>query len=289
MTEPPSTYLAPKLALSRAALRPKKSFGQNFLLAEDVLRDIALAATDGLPGATIVELGAGTGALTQALLKRGAKVVAVERDRDLLPLLGAQFEHEIIAGRVQLVEGDAQEVDSVQLAGSGLKILTGNLPYQITGSLIEKAVREAPAWSRAVFMVQLEVADRMVAAPDTEAYGALSVFVQAAYAVTRLRVVPPACFLPPPNVTSAVIVLRPHAVPRALETDMFRSLVKLAFGQRRKTLRNAWKNAGDSTSVASSAETAGISLNARGETLSVEDFARMATELSICVHSALSA
>ncbi len=280
MTETPSTYLAPKLALSRALLRPKKSFGQNFLLAEDVLRDIARAATEGLPGATVVELGAGTGALTHALLERGVRVVAVERDRDLVPLLGAQFEHEIASGRVQLVEGDAQELDTVSLAGPGARVLTGNLPYQITGSLVEKAVREAKAWSRAVFMVQLEVADRMAAAADTEDYGALSVFVQAAFAVTRLRVVPPACFLPPPNVTSAVVVLRPHAVPRAVETQTFRTLVKLAFGQRRKTLRNAWKNAAEGPLVAEAAEAARIALTARGETLTVEDFARMASELS---------
>lgn len=278
MSENDGIYLPPGRALAKAELRPKKSFGQNFLIAEDVLSDIARAATDGLEGVNVVELGAGTGALTRALLARGASVAAVERDRDLIPVLQTQFQAELADGRLRLIEGDAQHVDTVALGG-GSAILTGNLPYQITGTLVEKAVHEAKHWKRIVFMVQAEVADRMAALPDTEDYGALSIFVQAAFQARRLRTVPPQCFLPPPNVTSAVVVLRPHDVPRAEETPLFRQLVKLAFGQRRKTLRNAWKTIAEGSIVTDAASRAGISLDARGETLAVEDYARMASEL----------
>lgn len=278
MSENDGIYLPPGRALAKAELRPKKSFGQNFLIADDVLLDIARAATDGLEGLSVVELGAGTGALTRALLARGARVAAVERDRDLIPILQNQFHAELADGRLRLIEGDAQHVDTVALGG-GSAILTGNLPYQITGTLVEKAVHEAKHWKRIVFMVQAEVADRMAALPDTEDYGALSIFVQAAFQARRLRTVPPQCFLPPPNVTSAVVVLNPHAVPRAEETPLFRQLVKLAFGQRRKTLRNAWKTIAEGSTVADAAFRAGISLDARGETLAVEDYARMASEL----------
>jgi 16S rRNA (adenine1518-N6/adenine1519-N6)-dimethyltransferase len=126
-------------------------------------------------------------------------------------------------------------------------------------------------------LVQLEVADRLAAAPDSDAYGALSVFTQAAFKVRRALVVRRGAFMPQPNVDSAVVTLDPLSPPRALETPLFRQLVKSAFHQRRKTLRNAWKALPDAGElVAAAATAASISLDARGETLSVDDFARMA-------------
>lgn len=271
----------PRSVLSRARLSPKKSFGQNFLIDANITRAIAEACIpDAERGrAEVVELGAGTGALTRALLERAARVVAVERDRDLLPVLAEELAGEIASGRLVLVEGDAKQVDVPALfSGTGVpRVLAGNLPYQITGPLLEMSVGIAGHLTRAVFMIQAEVADRLAAEPSTKTYGALTVFVRAQYIVHRVRSVSPGCFFPPPDVTSAVIELQPHAI--AAETDAFREVVRAAFATRRKTLRNAWAKLLPSREALEAAATAaGISLDARGETLDVEAFARMALE-----------
>jgi 16S rRNA (adenine1518-N6/adenine1519-N6)-dimethyltransferase len=133
---------------------------------------------------------------------------------------------------------------------------------------------------RVVFMVQLEVAERLAAEPGTKTYGALTVFVQAAFDVSKLFDVSKGSFHPPPAVTSAVVRLVPLRPRRAEETDLFRAVVKGAFGARRKTLRNAWRSLGDAETVAAAAAKVGISLDARGETLSVDAFAAMTRELA---------
>ncbi len=171
-----------------------------------------------------------------------------------------------------------EEACGAEIGSRPPRVLAGNLPYQITGMLLERAVHHAHALDRCVFMVQKEVADRIVAGPGSKTYGALSVFVQAAFSAKRLFLVSPGAFFPPPKVTSAVIELTPHRPPRALETDAFRNVVRAAFEQRRKTLRNAWSRFGKEA-LARMSE-AGLPLEARGETLSVEDFARAATCLS---------
>ncbi len=274
----------PRSVLARARLTPKKSFGQNFLVDANVTRAIAEACIpDAERGrAEVVELGAGTGALTRALLERASRVVAVERDRDLLPVLAEELASEIASGRLVLVEGDAKQVDVPALFSRGAgpdvpRVLAGNLPYQITGPLLEMSVGIAAHLTRAVFMIQAEVADRLAAEPSTKTYGALTVFVRAQYIVHRVRSVSPGCFFPPPDVTSAVIELQPHAI--AAETDAFRDVVRAAFATRRKTLRNSWaKLLPTRAALEEAATAAGISLDARGETLDVEAFARMALE-----------
>ena len=140
----------------------------------------------------------------------------------------------------------------------------------------------APSIARAVFMLQREVADRLAADSGSKNYGVLSVFTQAAFSVERAITVSRGAFMPQPKVDSAVVVLTPHAVPRAEENDVFRDVVKRAFGQRRKKLRNAWRGLGelDVDGIADCAEQAGIDLSARAETLAVEDFARMAKAVS---------
>ncbi|MGO9713109.1 MAG: 16S rRNA (adenine(1518)-N(6)/adenine(1519)-N(6))-dimethyltransferase RsmA [Polyangiaceae bacterium] len=268
--------------LREASLSPKKSFGQNFLVAERIVRAIAEACVpEGELGrARVLELGAGLGALTSELLTRAAHVVAVERDRDLVPILSRALHVEVEAGKLTILEADAQSVNIPSLLGDGgPRVLCGNLPYQITGRLLQLAVTSAAAVDRVVFMVQDEVAERLVASPGTKDYGALTVFVRAAFDVTRLFKVSRGSFHPQPDVTSSVVRLVPVRPPRAEETEAFRALVKGAFGMRRKTLRNAWGGVASAETIARVAAEAQVSLDARGETLSVEDFARVAAAL----------
>ncbi len=264
--------------LEQRGLRPKKSFGQNFLTDGNILEAIAVACVpdSAMGNASVVEFGAGTGALTAALAKRARHVIAVERDRDLVPILESQF-----ANSVRVIEGDAQTEPLAPLfeGATGLRVLAGNLPYQLTGRLLQRAVEHAHLFDRAVFMVQLEVADRLLALPDSKAYGALTIFVQAAFNTRLVTKVSPHCFYPPPDVHSAVVSFDKLSPPRAAETPLFRQLVRGAFGARRKTLRNAWKRLAAVETLEAAASEAGISLQARGETLSVEQFAAMANAL----------
>lgn len=278
-----------RAVLRRTGLAPKKSFGQNFLVSPHTVDAIAAACIpDAEVGrARVLELGAGTGALTRALAARARSVVAVERDRDLVPVLEEELAGEP-AGRVRIVEGDAQAVDPRELLGppdpDSPRVLCGNLPYQITGRLLERAVVNADDVERVVFMVQLEVADRLAAEPGSKTYGALTVFVRAAFRSAKLFSVGPGSFHPPPDVTSAVICLEPERPRRAVETDTFRAVVKGAFAMRRKTLRNAWRSVAPTDVLAAAAAEAGISLDARGETLGVDQFAAMARALDARAH-----
>ncbi|HZF56244.1 MAG TPA: 16S rRNA (adenine(1518)-N(6)/adenine(1519)-N(6))-dimethyltransferase RsmA [Polyangiaceae bacterium] len=278
--------------LRARGLSPKKRFGQNFLTDPRTCEGIAAAAA-GLPSlsskatgappspeGTVLEIGAGLGALTRPLCERAAHVIAIERDRDLVPILREQLAQPIAEGRLELVEADATQVDWTAALAPWPKPhgVAGNLPYLLTGMLLEQATHAASAIDRAVFMVQLEVAERLAARPGSESYGALSVFVQAAFDVRRIFTVRAGSFYPRPEVDSAVVLLVPHRPRRAEETKAFSAAVRAAFGARRKTLRNAWKGlyGWSREELTARAEEAGISLDARGETLSVEEFARMA-------------
>ncbi len=270
------SFVDPRTVLARHGLRPKKSFGQNFLVAAPVVDRIAALCVQA-PGARVVEIGAGLGTLTSALLGRGAHVVAIERDRELLPVLRAELEADLARGVLELVEADAAQVDLPTLLGDeGERVLAGNLPYQITGRLLEMAIPVRDRISRAVFMVQKEVADRLIAPAGGDAYGQLTVFVQAAFAVERALIVRAGCFHPAPQVDSAVVVLRPLSTPRAHETDAFRAVVHAAFGARRKTLRNALSSLLRDERARAAVDATGIDLGRRGETLSVEEFAALA-------------
>jgi 16S rRNA (adenine1518-N6/adenine1519-N6)-dimethyltransferase len=268
-----------RAVLSRHGLTPKKSFGQNFLLDRNLSARLAeLAAPEG---AFVVEIGAGLGAFTAPLLERARRVIAIERDRDLVPVLSAELALAIDAGKLDVVEADAKTFDYRAAFDAEMppRALVGNLPYQLTGPLLELAVALSPLVERAAFLVQLEVADRLAAAPGSDAYGALSVFAQAAYQVERALVVRRGAFLPQPNVDSAFVVLTPKRPPVARETDGFRRVVKAAFGQRRKKLRNAWAELAPRAALEAAAAKAGIDLEHRGEVLSVLDFARMTEAL----------
>lgn len=291
-------FPAPGETLRRFDLRPKKSFGQNFIREANVVEQIAAL----LPkeNSRVLEIGAGLGALTFAVLNCGHTVTAIERDRDLIPVLQDLGAAAIANGRLKILEADAktadfgQEFDSMGATPSAVllstavtpsstrepRVLVGNVPYNLTGVLLRKATLLAKNLDLVLFLVQREVCDRLSAPPDGEHYGALSVFAQAAFRVRPALHVGRRAFLPIPNVDSRVVVLEPLKPPRAEETEIFRALVKAAFGQRRKTLRNAWKGllGRSAAQIEAAAAAANVSLNARGETLSVEDFRRMSEQ-----------
>lgn len=277
------TFPSPKKILTEWNLRPKHNFGQNFLHNPELVERIAKRVVPANEG-TVIEIGAGLGALTSALLERAGHVIAIERDRDLIPILHEQFSIEIEAGKFVLLEEDAKSTDYEALFGNAPKpaVLAGNLPYQLTGPLLRRVVELSKVIERAVFMVQLEVADRLCATPASPNYGALSVFVQACFSVERVMTVGCGAFYPQPRVDSAVVELTPLKPAVAEETQVFRELVQRAFQQRRKMLRNAWHGMSsvEDDDVQRAASRAGVDLDARGETLSVHDFARVAVELT---------
>lgn len=259
--------------LRKHGLSPKRAFSQNFLIQPRATARIADAAAE--LGHDVVELGPGLGALTHALLARGCRVLAVELDRDMVRVLRDELgEHPQLEVRM----GDAAEVDITsysEACGSKL-VVTGNLPYQATGAILRQIIGHRDVLHGAVLMVQREVRDRLVAEPGSKDYGALTVFTQAGFEVDTLLRLKPGSFFPPPQVESAVVRLRPRSVVRAEESPTFRATVRSAFQMRRKTLRNALRAIGPTERWAAAAANAGVDLARRGETLSVEEFARLA-------------
>jgi 16S rRNA (adenine1518-N6/adenine1519-N6)-dimethyltransferase len=209
--------------------RAKRRLGQHFLSDRRILERIA-DALGPTAADTVLEIGPGPGGLTEALVGRAGKLVAIEKDADLLPALQARAPGAVV------VEADALETDWHALAGPDF-LVAGNIPYNITSPLIGKAL-EPPRPRRIVFLVQKEVADRVVAAPGGEAYGALSVGVQAVSRAERLFIVPAGAFTPRPKVDSAVLRLTPLAEPLVsdAEVEPFRRLVVGLFGFRRKQM-----------------------------------------------------
>jgi len=264
--------------LKQYGLRPKKTLGQNFLTDAGLCAKIARSACPDGPR-SVLEIGAGTGALTRPLLELGCRVVAIETDTDLSRVLRETFSREIERGQLTLLEADVREVD-LDAVLSGLtppRTLAGNLPYNLSGLLLRRAVEVTVPLDRSVFLLQLEVVDRLCAAPGSEAYGALSVFVQAVTRPERALIVKRGAFYPQPNVDSAVAVLTPLAAPSALDPE-FVALVRGAFEKRRKTLRNAWRGVLSLTTAEldAAAAAAAVDLGNRGEVLAVADFERMA-------------
>lgn len=257
------------------ALSAKKSLGQNFLFDLNLTRRIARAAGP-LEGETVYEVGPGPGGLTRALLAEGAaKVIAVERDGRCIPAL-----KEIAAafpGRLEIVEADALELDEAGLLGGRARV-AANLPYNVATALLVKWLTPPawpPFWSSLTLMFQREVAERIAAAPGSDAYGRLSVLAQWRARAKILFEVSPRAFTPPPKVTSAIVRLDPLKKPVApADARQLERVTAAAFGQRRKMLRQSLK------SLAPDAEallrTAGVDPTRRPETLSVAEFAALA-------------
>lgn len=248
----------------------KKHLGQNFLHERGVIEKIVLAI-DPQPGDRIVEIGPGQGALTLPLLDRHGALTAIEFDRDLLqPLAAAAQSH----GELTLLNADVLDVDFSALAdgmhGKGPLRLVGNLPYNLSSPILFHALDHAAAVRDMHFMLQKEVVERMASGPGSKVYGRLSVMLQAYCRVTPLFKVAPGAFRPAPKVDSAVVRLQPLP-PADIGIDdpvRFAQVVRAAFGQRRKTLRNALSGVLDAAAI----EAAGLRPDARAEQLAVADF-----------------
>lgn len=258
----------PRDILKRLGLSPKHSWGQNFLSDEGVLERIAEEALLR-PGEPCVELGPGLGHLTHYLLASGAKVTAVERDRDMVRALNEQkFEG------LTVVEGNAAETDFAKVANAEQVVVVGNLPYHLSSPILFEVLDQVDHVPRAVFTLQKEVVDRLAAEPGNRDYGILTVMLGLRFRVENVFDVPAHLFHPPPKVDSAVLKLTRLEKPRAEVKDelRFRKVVKAGFAQRRKTLSNSLKS--DKTLHWEGVlERAGIDGSRRAETLSVEEFA----------------
>ena len=272
----------PRRVLARHDLRAKKSWGQNFLHDRSVHARIVAAAACGADD-VVVEIGAGLGTLTAALASAEpppARVIALERDADMLRVLAAELAGE---PRVSITAADAAAFDFAAASrevGRAL-VVVGNLPYQIASALVVALVEAGPAVARAIVMVQREFAQRVVAPPGSRTYGRLSVTVQQRAEARILFHVPPGAFHPQPAVTSSVMRLVPRASPLAPVRDaaLFAEVVKQAFSTRRKMLRRALEPAFGEARVARALAAARIDETLRDERLSVADFARLADAL----------
>ncbi|HEX5056994.1 MAG TPA: 16S rRNA (adenine(1518)-N(6)/adenine(1519)-N(6))-dimethyltransferase RsmA [Gammaproteobacteria bacterium] len=251
--------------------KARKRFGQNFLTDKNIVGKIVMSISPQ-PGDNLVEIGPGLGALTRPLLAKAKRLQAVELDRDLIPRLRESCRD---AGELLIHEADALEFDFSTLAEPARPLrLVGNLPYNISTPLLFHLIGFIAAIRDMHFMLQKEVVDRMAAEPDTDDYGRLSVMLQYHCAVEPLFTVPPGAFNPRPKVDSRIVRLLPHPAPPSPVENYadFSALVKQAFSQRRKTLRNNLKPILDADIIAA----LGIDPGTRAETLSLADFAKLA-------------
>jgi 16S rRNA (adenine1518-N6/adenine1519-N6)-dimethyltransferase len=247
--------------------RTRKRFGQHFLHDPGTLRRIVEAIAPA-PGDTIVEIGPGQGALTRPLLERVGRLTAIEIDRDLAKRLLDDFH----SGELTILRADALEFDYGSFP-EGFR-LVGNLPYNISTPLLFRLSRLARHARDMHFMLQLEVVERMVAAPSTPDYGRLSVMLQTRFAMKKLFSVAPGCFRPPPKVDSALVRLAPSKDQQAYDEAVLERIVRVAFSARRKTLRNALPLA------AADYVRLGIDPGLRPENLSPADYVRIARHVA---------
>jgi len=261
--------------IERHGLQAKKALGQNFLFDLNLTGKIARAAGD-LGEATVIEVGPGPGGLTRALLFNGARrVIAIERDERCLEALAEVSRH--YPGRLEVMPGDALKTDFAALAGTadgGPVKIVANLPYNIGTELLIRWLTVAewpPFYQSMTLMFQREVAERIIAAPDSDAYGRLGVLAGWRTEAKIAFDVPPQAFTPPPKVTSSVVHLVPRSSPLPVDARKLGRVTEAAFGQRRKMLRQSVKSLGGEALLTR----AGIDPTRRAETLSVEEFVRL--------------
>lgn len=262
--------------IARHGLSASKALGQNFLLDEQLLDRIA-AIPGEFAARAVLEVGPGPGGLTRALLRAGARVTTVEMDRRCLPAL-AELDS-AFPGKLRVIEGDALKLDHDALMGEPY-VVVANLPYNVgTALLVRWLGGEAwpPRWTSLTLMFQQEVAQRIVAQPDTSAYGRLAVLAQWRSSARVAMKVHRSAFTPPPKVMSAVVHIEPAPMPQGVSARTLERLTEAAFGQRRKMLRQSLKGV---SGAVEAAEALGINPQRRAETLSVEEFASLARSLS---------
>lgn len=274
MTELSSLLGAARLRemLDEHAIKPRKSLGQNFVVDPNTIRKV-IAATSVQSGDRVLEIGAGVGSLTLGLLDAGARVIALEIDPRLVRILRG-----VTAGRdVEVIEADALSAD---LASYAARSLVANLPYNIAATVVLRVLETAPSIESAVVMTQREVGERFAADPGSKTYGATSVLAGFYAEVAVAGRISRRAFYPVPNVDSVLIrFVRRHR--EGLDHEMFRSVVKTAFAQRRKTLRQGLAGLSGSSSVAEQRlADAGVSPKARPEELSVDQFIELARVFS---------
>ena len=259
--------------IDKHGLQAKKSLGQNFLLDLNLTGKVAQAAGD-LAGCTVIEVGPGPGGLTRALLFNGArKVVAIERDERCLEALAEIAAH--YPGQLDVISGDALRTDFSALAPGEDKKIVANLPYNIGTELLVRWLtveRWPPFYRSMTLMFQREVAQRIVAQPGSNAYGRLGVLAGWRTEAKIAFDVPPQAFTPPPKVTSSVVHIVPRQAPLPADVKTLGRVTEAAFGQRRKMLRQSVKSLGGEALLGR----VGIDPTRRAETLSVEEFVRLA-------------
>ena len=262
--------------IARHGLSASKALGQNFLLDEQLLDRIA-AVPGPLEGQRVYEVGPGPGGLTRALLRAGAQVVAVERDRRCLPALAEVGD--AFGGSLRVLEEDALAIDEEAEAGAGAHIVS-NLPYNVGTALLVRWLggeRWPPWWASLTLMFQLEVAERIVARPGSSAYGRLAVLAQWRSGARIAMKVHRSAFVPPPKVMSAVVHIVPEEAPPGVAAKVLEQLTGAAFGQRRKMLRQSLKGLPGAVEALGAC---GIDPERRAETLSIAEFVAVARVLS---------
>ncbi|WP_010163567.1 16S rRNA (adenine(1518)-N(6)/adenine(1519)-N(6))-dimethyltransferase RsmA [Sphingomonas sp. PAMC 26617] len=279
MTTPKAPTARPELpplrdVIARHGLAASKALGQNFLLDAQLLARIARIPGD-LTDAEVLEIGPGPGGLTRALLAAGARVTAIERDHRCIPALAELGE--AYPGKLTVIEGDALEIDAVPLF-AGKPHIASNLPYNIGTALLVRWLSAdwAPWWQGLTLMFQREVADRIVARTDDDAYGRLAVLAQWRSKATLAMPVHRSAFTPPPKVMSAVVHIVPEAAPEDVRFATLERLTGAAFGQRRKMLRQSLKGV---PGALDALDVVGIDPTRRAETVSVAEFVAVARAL----------
>jgi len=278
------TDIHPKTWMTSRGIRPKHSFGQNFLVDDSKLAGIAGAALGLFPKScdtpntrTVIEFGPGLGALTGPLLDGNTTVHAIERDRDLPPILREHFHAEIDEGRFFLHEANAvtHPLEPILDGADGKAVIAGNLPYHLTSDLCLRACAHWEQLHGAVFLMQLEVAERLCAEVGTKNYGVLTVLLWHLFDVDMALKVKAGAFWPPPEVDGGVVRMASLPSPRGGEASFqtLRAVVKTAFHKRRKTLRNSFKHV---EGAVDAMDNAGVSSKLRPEQVEVDAFVALA-------------
>jgi 16S rRNA (adenine1518-N6/adenine1519-N6)-dimethyltransferase len=261
--------------IARHGLHASKALGQNFILDRQLLAKIA-AVPGEIAGDTVYEVGPGPGGLTRALLDRGAKVIAVERDRRFLPALSELSDE--FPGKLQVIDADAMRVNESELAGRRARVVS-NLPYNVGTALLLRWLTSdwPPWWNSLTLMFQREVAERIVAGPGSGAYGRLSILSQWRSDARIAMQLSRSAFVPPPKVASAVVHITPREAPAGVDAKIIERLTEAAFGQRRKMLRSSLKGVPGALDALTKL---GIDSQRRAETLEVGDYVALARTLS---------